>query len=82
MDIPIKFPSQTDVITEEVAQFQALSPEEKIHELEEAFHLFHFLVTNSPNPELVWRELEEEEERGRKAVLEFAARHGYLPAKE
>ncbi len=30
MDLPIKFPSETEVILEEVARFRALSPKERM----------------------------------------------------
>ena len=82
MDLPIKFPSQQEVIDGEVARFRALSPEERVRELDEMFRLYHFLVAQSRNPELIARMAEEEEERGRKAVFEFAARHGYQPTAE
>ena len=29
MDLPIKFPSETEVILEDVARFRALTPEER-----------------------------------------------------
>lgn len=76
MDLPIKFPSQIEVITEEVTRFRALSPEDRVLELEEAFRLYHFLASQSRRPDIIARVAEEEEERGRKAVFDFAARHG------
>ena len=30
MDLPVKFPSETEVILEDVARFRALSPEDRI----------------------------------------------------
>ena len=30
MDLPVKFPSETEVILEDVARFRALSPRERI----------------------------------------------------
>ncbi len=30
MELPVKFPSETEVILEDVARFRALSPEERI----------------------------------------------------
>ena len=30
MDLPVKFPSETEVILDDVARFRALSPEERI----------------------------------------------------
>ena len=76
MKLPIKFPSQEEVITKEVMRFRALSPDQRVRELDEMFRLYHFLASHSPRPDVIARVAEEEEERGRKAVLEFAARHG------
>ena len=36
MDLPVKFPSETEVILEEVARFRALSPRERIRKIVEA----------------------------------------------
>ena len=34
MDLPVKFPSETEVILEDVARFRALSPRERIQAIE------------------------------------------------
>ena len=34
MDLPIKFPSETEVILEDVARFRALSPAERIQAIQ------------------------------------------------
>jgi hypothetical protein len=44
MNLPIKFPNDTDVIAEEAALFRAMSPEERAGTLDEMFRVFQFLV--------------------------------------
>lgn len=76
MKLPIKFPSDAEVITEEVARFRALSPEARVCALNEMFALYQFLASHSTQPEGLARVAQEHEDRGRKAVQEFVARHG------
>jgi hypothetical protein len=76
MDLPINFPSEVQVITEEVRRFQALSPENRLQTLDELFKVCLFLEGNSERRMAVERCSREYEERGRKAVQEFVARHG------
>jgi hypothetical protein len=76
MDLPIKFPSDAEVVADEVARFRALSPEQRVRALGEIVRLYHFLASNSARPETVARLAEEEEALGRKAIKEFIARHG------
>jgi hypothetical protein len=78
MDLPIKFPSETEVIREEVARFRALSAAERVGELDEMFELYHFLRTSSGRPEMIDRMADEEERAEREAILNFARRHGFL----
>ena len=76
MDLHIKFPNAIDVITDEVARFQALSPEEQLRQLAEVFRLYRFLEAHSGSPSSVAACAREEKDRSRKAVEEFIARHG------
>ena len=76
MNLPIKFPNHADVITEEVARFRKLSPEARVRELNEMYRLYQFLIANSGRPETLARLANEDEERNRRAIEEFAARHG------
>jgi hypothetical protein len=76
MKIPIKFPNDAEVIAEETARFRALSPERRVRALGEMFRLYYFLASHAAQPEAVARFAQEEEERDRKAVEEFIARHG------
>lgn len=76
VDLPIKFPSDADVITGEVTRFRALSPEGRVRTLGELFTLYHFLAARSTRPEALARFALAEEQRDREAILEFIARHG------
>ena len=76
MKLPIKFPSDLEVISEETARFRALSPEDRVLSLGEMFEVYHFLAAGSPRREALARFACADEERGRKAVEEFTARHG------
>lgn len=76
MDLPILFPSDADVIREEVARFRALTGKEQVRELGESFRLYHFLRDASGIAVEIDRLAEEEERMGREAVKAFVARHG------
>ena len=75
MNVPISFPADAVVIAEETARFRALSPEERVRTLGEMFRLYHFLASNSTLPDALAQFAREDEDRGRKAVEEFSARH-------
>ena len=75
MQVPIQFPSQAEVIREEVRRFRALSPEEKVRALGEMYRVYRFLLESSPRPEVLTRLAQEEEEAQRAAIEAFAARH-------
>src|SRR5215831_16465687 len=75
-NLPIRFPSDVEVITEEVARFRALSAEERVRTLDELFQVYHFLTDQSPRRDVLARFAREDELRGRAAVEEFVRRHG------
>jgi hypothetical protein len=75
MNIPIKFPSDAEVIAADVARFRAMSPAHRVRALGELFSVYRFLEANSGRPDAVARLAREDEERNRRAIEEFAARH-------
>jgi hypothetical protein len=75
MNLPIRFPSDADVIAEEAARFRALPPEDQVRALGGAFRLYHFLAS-AGRPGVADRLAREEERLARAAILEFVARHG------
>jgi hypothetical protein len=76
MELPIRFPSEEDVITEDVARFRALSDQDQVRTLGELFSTYHFLAARATKPEAIIGFAIEEEERARRAVEEFVKRHG------
>lgn len=75
MDLPIKFPNEADVFAADVRRFRALAPDEQVWWIEDMFRTYHFLAGQSADPDAVARIAEEDEARGRQAVMEFVARH-------
>ena len=76
MDLPIKFPSETEVILEDVARFRALSPSERIRAIQDLLADGEFLLRKSPRAEWARRYAEEQEEIARQNIREFIASHG------
>ena len=74
-NLPIKFPNRADVIAQQVADFRALTPTQRVHELDEMFRLYHFLLNSSGRSEMLQQFADREEERGRTQILEFVASH-------
>jgi hypothetical protein len=51
MDLPFKFPSETEVILEDVARFRALSPRERIRAIQGLLADGAYLMSISPKAE-------------------------------
>ena len=76
MHLPIKFATEAEVIAADVARFRALSPEQRLQNLDEMLSLYHFLSTSAARPEVLARLARQDEESGRMAIQEFVRRHG------
>jgi hypothetical protein len=76
VDLPIKFPSDADVIAEEVARFRALSPAERLRSIRGLLTAGALMMRRSPRAAFLREYTREQEERARQAVKEFIARHG------
>ena len=76
MDLPIRFPSEAEVIDEDVARFRRCRPRIGYWSWTRCFDLYHFLAERSSKPDALARFAREDEERGRAAVEEFVRRHG------
>ncbi len=76
MDLPIKFPSETEVILEDVARFRALTPEERIRSLRGLLNTGVRILRISPMAAQVRQYIEEQETLSQRAIKEFIARHG------
>jgi hypothetical protein len=76
MKLPIRFPSDGEVIAEDAANFRRLSPRGRVAALDQMFRLYKFLSATSARPEALAELAQQEEERGKTAIQEFIARHG------
>ena len=76
MDLPVKFPSQTDVILEDVARFRALTPEERFRSLRSLLNAGALILRNSPKAAWAKQYAQEQEVLAQRTIREFIARHG------
>jgi len=77
MDLPVKFPSQTEVILEDVARFRALTPEERFRSLQGLLNAGEFILQGSPKAAWAKQYAHEQEALAQRTIREFIARHGY-----
>ena len=77
MDLPVKFPSETEVILDDVARFRALTPEEQLRSLRGLLHTGARILRNSSKAAWAKQYAEEQEVLAQRAIREFLARHGY-----
>jgi hypothetical protein len=75
MNLPIKFPSDAQVINEEVARFRALSPENRVRSIRGLLAAGALMMRQSPKAAFLRDYTLEQENRARQAVKEFLARH-------
>jgi hypothetical protein len=61
MDLPIKFPSDTDVILEDVARFRALTPKEQFQTIRELLYAADHIRRISPKADWATQYAEEQE---------------------
>ena len=77
MDLPIKFPSDTEVILEDVARFRALTPREQIQTIRGLLSAAENIRRISPKANWAKQYAEEQEILAQRNIREFIARHGY-----
>lgn len=75
MDLPVKFPSETEVILEDVARSRSLSPEARMRSLRDLLKVGARLRRMSPKADWARRYAEEQELLARRKIREFIARH-------
>jgi len=75
MNLPIKFPSDAEVIAAEAARFRALSAEKRIRSIHGLFAAGALMMRRSPRAAFLREYTLEQENRARQAVKEFLARH-------
>ena len=77
MDLPIKFPSETEVILEDVARFRALSPKEQMRAFRDFLVSVAYVAKISPKADWARQYTEEQEKLAQRNIREFLTRHGY-----
>ena len=75
MNLPIKFPSDADVIVEETARFRALSPEGRLRSIRGLLAAGALTMQQSPKAAFLREYTLEQENRARRTIKEFLARH-------
>ena len=75
MNLPVKFPSDADVIREEVARFRALSPEERIRFIHGLLAAGALMMQKSPRAAFLRQYALEQENLAQQAIKDFIARH-------
>lgn len=77
MDLPVKFPTETEVILEDVARFRALSPGDRIRSYRDFLRSAALVAKRSPKAEWAGQYAREQENLAQTNIREFLARHGY-----
>ncbi len=77
MDLPVKFPRETEVIREDVARFRALSPRERFEVPRGMLRMGDRIERMSPQAAWAKRYALEQELLAEKNTREFFKRHGY-----
>jgi hypothetical protein len=75
VELPIKFPSDADVITEEVRRFRALSPEQRVQSIRGMIAAGAMMMRLSPKAAFLREYTLDQENRARQLVREFLTRH-------
>jgi hypothetical protein len=76
MDLPMKFPSDSEVILEDVATFRALSPRDQIQAIRGLLNAGDHIRRISPTADWAKQYAEEQELLAQRNIREFIARHG------
>ena len=76
MKLPVRFPTEADVIADEVARFRALSPAEPIRAIHGLLSAGALLLHQSPKATFLREETLAQEALARQAIKEFLSRHG------
>ena len=77
MQLPIKFPSDADVIAEETARYRALSPDQQFEHFRGILSTGAWMIEQSPKAAFIRKYTEEQEELAMRAVKEFFNRHAF-----
>jgi hypothetical protein len=75
MELPIKFPSNEEVIIKDVARFRALSDVERMRAIRGLLKAGELVMRQSPNAASMREYALEQKRLTRQAIKEFIARH-------
>lgn len=76
MDLPIRFPEESEKIYREALAFRSLSPEERTRVMLDVIGLGAAMIDESPHREAMLRLHRAHEEEWKRAQKELIARHG------
>lgn len=77
MDLPVKFPTEAEVILEDVARFRTLSPKERFEVLRGMLRMGDRIERMSPQAAWAKQYALEQELLAQQNTREFFKRHGY-----
>ncbi|MGC8642688.1 MAG: hypothetical protein ACP5XB_22755 [Isosphaeraceae bacterium] len=75
MDLPVKFPSETEVILEDVARFRALPPEHRMGAIRGLLNAGARIMRTSPKAAWARQFARDQEELARRNIREFIEHH-------
>ncbi len=75
MNLPIQFPSDEEVITQEVRRFRALTAEERMRSIRGLLSAGALMMRRSPKAQFLRDYTNEQEAQYRERVREFLSRH-------
>lgn len=75
MKLPIPFPSDADVVADEARRFHALSSDDRLQLIRGLLDTGALMIRVSPRSAFLREHAAQQEQEGRRAVLEFIARH-------
>jgi ABC-type uncharacterized transport system ATPase subunit len=77
MKLPIRFPSDADVIAEEAARFRALLPAQRMQCIHGLLAAGALVIRRSPKATFLREQTLAQEVLAQQAVKEFLSRHGH-----
>jgi hypothetical protein len=75
MDLPMKFPSDSEVILDDVVRLRALGPRERIQGIRELLNAGEHIRRISPTADWAKQYADEQELLAQRNIREFIARH-------
>jgi hypothetical protein len=77
MDLRVKFPSETEVVLEDVARLRAFAPQEQLRAIRDLLAVGELILQRSPKGAWARQYAQEQQLLERRAIRGFLSRHGY-----